>query len=300
VLTLAAAAVICIVGRMQSGSSHELLTRGDLGQRELDDVQRSILESLRRDGIAMVAFATLFDDERLWTELRDDMAEFIAATEANLSEPRRALKGKAYIVRRFLAKSGYPQFSVNDPWLRLGLSSRLLDVINGYRGEAVQLIDVDNWYTIPDPDADTRVKSQQWHRDPWDERIVKVFVYFSDVDESAGPFEYIPGSAPGGRYGELWPWQPEGVYPPQEELEAAIPTSEWLSATGPAGTVILCDTSGFHRGGWAKSKLRVLSVHTYVGQSSTKRPRFRLEGQVDDSALPPAARLALSWAIADS
>src|SRR5439155_1288274 len=82
-------------------------------------------------------------------------------------------------------------------------SAPILDVVDGYRGEPARLIDFDNWYTIPEARADTRVKSQRWHRDPWDNHIVKVFVYFSDVDEEAGPFEYVPGSAAGGRYGDL-------------------------------------------------------------------------------------------------
>jgi Phytanoyl-CoA dioxygenase (PhyH) len=266
-----------------------------------DDVQERTLEALRRDGIAIVPFQELFRDDSLWRELHDDIGGFVRSTEAQLAEPRRTAKGKAFIARRFLAGSEPPQFGLDDLWLRLGVSSKLLDVVNAYRGEPAHLIDFDNWYTIPDPAADVRVKSQQWHRDPWDEHITKVFVYFSDVDEDAGPFEYVPGSAPGGRYGDLWPWQPEGVYPPQEEFETTIPPSAWVTATGAAGTVIICDTSGFHRGGWAKLKPRVLSVHTYVGSSSTKRPRFELATAAGGSGLSPAAaRAALAWSLENS
>ena len=88
----------------------------------------------------------------------------------------------------------------------------------------MQLIDFDNWYTIPDPSAETRVKSQQWHRDPWDEHITKVFVYFSDVDEDAGPFEYVPQEPPGSGTATSGRGSSEGVYPPQEEFEATIPS----------------------------------------------------------------------------
>jgi hypothetical protein len=264
---------------------------------QLDDVQQSALDSLRRDGIALVAFGELFPDGRLWDELSEDMAAFVRATEGQLAEPRRAEKGKSYIARRFLTKGAEARFPLDNRWLRFSLSSRLLGVVNAYRGEPSHLIDFDNWYTIPDPDADERVKSQQWHRDPWDEHITKVFVYFSDVDEDSGPFEYVPGSAPGRRYGHLWPWQPEGVYPPQDEFEAAIPRSDRLTATGRAGTVIFCDTSGFHRGGWARHKPRILSVQTYVGSSSTKRPRFELEANGGAAGLDQAGRSALAWSL---
>jgi hypothetical protein len=124
-----------------------------------------------------------------------------------------------------------------------------------------------------------------------------VFVYFSDVDANAGPFEYVPQSAPGERFGDLWPWQPEGIYPPQEEFESTIPAPEWLTATGPAGTVIFCDTSGFHRGDWARTNPRILSTHTYVGSASAKRPRFELEPALDRGELSPAARSVLSWSL---
>ena len=48
----------------------------------------------------------------------------------------------------------------------------------------------------------TRVSSQRWHRDYNDERLVKVFIYLTDVDEDTGPLEYVPGSTLGGEYAQ--------------------------------------------------------------------------------------------------
>jgi Phytanoyl-CoA dioxygenase (PhyH) len=269
------------------------------GPELLDGVQQRVLDTLRRDGIALVAFDELFEDENLWRTLSDDIGGFARDTEQQLDQPRKkAMGGKSFIVRRYLGGKETPVFDVDNLWLRFGLSERLLDVVNAYRGEPVNLIDFDNWYTIPDPGADTRVKSQQWHRDPWDEHITKVFVYFCDVDEDAGPFEYVRQSAPGERYGDLWPWEPAGIYPPQDEFEATIPSSDWVTATGDTGTVIICDTSGFHRGGWARLKPRILSTQTYVGAASAKRPRFDLE-RTDGGDLSPAGRSALAWSLGD-
>ena len=97
-----------------------------------------------------------------------------------------------------------PAFSIDSPWLRIAASELLLDVVNSYRERLTRLFYLDNWFTVPYPGAGQRVASQRWHRDPEDEHIVKVFVYFSDVDEEAGPFEYVRGSSAGGRYGDLW------------------------------------------------------------------------------------------------
>ena len=268
----------------------------------LSEVQLRIVESMRRDGIATASFHELYPQE-VWEELREDIGSFARETETRLDEYRQRTGGKTYIVRRFVARNpgaAEPKkvkFAPSDRWLRVGLSSPILDVVNSYRGELTYLIDIDNWYTIPDLNAEERVESQRWHRDPWDNHIVKVFVYFSDVDEEAGPFEYVRGSPQGGRYGELWAWVPKGIYPPQKELEAAVDPVDRLMVTGPAGTIIFCDTSGFHRGGAAKTKPRILSYHTYVRPSTEKSARFRVRWRDDGEGLSPQARFALAWSL---
>jgi hypothetical protein len=261
----------------------------------LDDVQQRVLESMRSDGIAIVPFRELFGDE-LWKRLAADIGNFARKTEANLDDLRNPESTKSYIVRRFGKTK--TKFGLDDPWLRLGLSSRLLDVINSYRGELTWFVDFDNWYTIPDPEANDRVASQRWHRDPWDNHVVKVFTYFSDVDEDSGPFEYVRSSPEGGRYGDRWPWETGGgdsVYPPQDELVAAIDPADVVTVTGPAGTMVFCDTSGFHRGGWARSKPRVMTYHAFVSTRTRKPPRLNVDWSTDGNGLSEPAQFAIGW-----
>ena len=265
---------------------------------DLDEVQRRVLETMLRDGIAVVSFDDLFGDTASWETLRDDIAGFTRYTEEHLPELQAQQKKKSFLIRRF--HKGGSAFTLDDPWLRYGLSSRVLDVVNSYRGELTWMIDTDNWYTVPDPKAEDRVASQRWHRDPWDKHIVKVFTYFSDVDEDAGPFEYLRGSPAGGRNGDLWPWEGDevyeahGLYPPQDEFEAKIPKEDVLTATGPAGTILFADTSGFHRGGWARTTPRILSYCSYVSTRFKLAPRFEVDWASGDG-LTPAAEFALSW-----
>jgi hypothetical protein len=275
------------------------------GAGSLSETQQQLLDHLRRDGIAIVPFDELFNDDRLWARLEADIGDFAGRSAERVPELLARDDDKAYIARRFVARRAGDakppkwKFALTDPWLTLGLSNEILGMVNAYRGEQTHLIDLDNWYTIPDPSADERIESQRWHRDPWDNHIVKVFIYFSDVDEQAGPFEYVRGSAAGGRYGDLWPWVPEGVYPPDDEFEAAIPAEDRLTVTGPAGTVIVCDTSGFHRGGAASAKPRVLSYHTYVSAPTRKSRRFKVDWGDGGYALSPAARFAIAWSRKD-
>jgi hypothetical protein len=264
----------------------------------LNDVQRAAVEALQADGIAVVSFVDLFG-EQLWNDAKADIAPFIRETEDSTRDvgPRPAGKEEV-IVRRFFDKAGEkekPSFSIDSPWLRIAASEALIDIVNGYRQSQTRLFYLDNWFTVPYPEAGDRVASQRWHRDPEDEHIVKVFVYFSDVDEEAGPFEYIRGSAAGGRYGDLWSWSEGHRYPPSEELEAAVAPEDRFLVTGTAGTIIICDTGGFHRGGFARTKPRILSISTYLRPDRKEgKRRFEIDFSGRESELEPRVLAALS------
>jgi hypothetical protein len=263
----------------------------------LDDLQRSLVEQLGADGIAVVPLGRLIPDAAVWQELMRDVAPFVAAAAAR---PAPGASGelerskKNYLVRRYERGS---ELSLANPWLALGASPRLLDVVNSYLRMYAKCLYVDQWYTIPGGPESERISSQRWHRDFTDQYLVKVFIYLSDVDETAGPFEYIRGSAPGGPYGRLWPWRPLGdTYPPEDALFDAVPASAAMTCLGPAGTAIFCNTSGFHRGGYATRTSRLMAVYNYASAAalaSLAERNFRLGERLPDS-MSPAARFALT------
>jgi len=260
------------------------------------------VDALRSDGIAIVRFVDLFGEE-LWQDACADIEPFIEETqEATRGAADRPAGKEEVIVRRFFdkaakngdAKDSKPRFSIDSPWLRIAASEFLLDVVNSYRERLTRLFYLDNWFTVPYPGADQRVASQRWHRDPEDEHIVKVFVYFSDVDEAAGPFEYVRGSTEGGRYGDLWAWGDGHRYPPPDELESAVAPEDRVTVTGPAGTIILCDTGGFHRGGFARENPRILAIQTYLRQDRKEgKRRFTVDFAGREETLSPQVRAAL-------
>jgi hypothetical protein len=177
----------------------------------------------------------------------------------------------------------------------LAASPLLLDIVNAYGGESRRLFYLDNWFTVPYPGAGERVASQRWHRDPEHEHVAKVFVYFSEVDEGAGPFEYVRSSSPGGRHGGLWSWEEGRRHPPDEEFDTTVPPEDRLTMTEPAGTMIICDTGGFHRGGFARTKPRILSVSSYIPPERKKGTRrFDVDYGGEEGGLPPQVRFALS------
>jgi Phytanoyl-CoA dioxygenase (PhyH) len=271
------------------------------GERpRLDGTQARIVEELRREGYCVVPFSELFPDPAVWERLDEDGSRFVEETEAGLA--REATGGdsglrrtsKEFVVR----KNAYGiTLGLDDPWLELAAGPRLLDLANSYLGLWSKLEYVDLWYTKPAGGEAERQSSQRWHRDFNDRHLLKVFVYLTDVDEDAGPFEYVPRSAAGGELDDLWPWRPLGKnYPPQDELAARIAGRPVQTFTAPKGTMIFCNTSGFHRGGFATGKPRVLATFTYASPAALKalsERNFALANG-DATGLSPAARYALS------
>jgi len=224
-------------------------SRGHFGEAppSLDDVQQSILADVRAQGYSVRSFDEVFSDPGLWKEIEEQRDRFVSSTEADLAaggEHVRVRPGKEFVVR---LQSYGVELGPTDPWFRAVASERLLDLANAYLEMWSKLEYVDVWYSVPQPATGERISSQRWHRDYNDKHLLKVFLYLVDVDESMGPFQYVAGSQPGGRYADAWAWQALGQnYPTEEELEARVPASEVKAFTGPAGTLVFCNTSGFH------------------------------------------------------
>jgi hypothetical protein len=265
----------------------------------VDAMQEDILGKLRDEGYAVVPFGELVSDPTVWAELETEADRFVGETEAELERERtggesalRRREGKEFVVRKYAYEV---QLGLDDPWLRLGLNERLLDVANAYLGMWTKLEYVDVWYTPPVEDGDRR-SSQRWHRDFNDRHLLKAFLYLGDVDEESGPFEYVPRSAPGSELDHLWPWRPLGQnYPREGELDQKI-AGRAVTFTAPKGTLIFCNTSGFHRGGFAVGKPRVLATVTYSSPASLAALTERNYSLRPEAAngLAPAQRYALT------
>jgi hypothetical protein len=258
---------------------------------QLDEIQQEIVDGLNSQGYTVVPLPKLFSAE-LWEELAADAAQYTREVERKLAggtepKPKKAKlpkPGKKPKKEKFFQGRRYKKdpLTLDSPWLRVGSSARMLDPINTYLGMWSKLSYADQWYTPPRGSEADRLGSMRWHRDYNDQHLVKVFVYLTDVDEGTGPFEYVPGSARNGPYANEWPWQPAGeTYPPPEEFEQRIPESAVRTFTAPEGSMIFCNTSGFHRGGFATEKPRSIWVFNYVSPAALEAlvdRNFEVEG----------------------
>jgi hypothetical protein len=110
-------------------------------------------------------------------------------------------------------------------------------VLNEYLGSNYSLCEAKGWRSLP-----TRRDFHGWHGDMWYDqtkmagrvpREVKIAMYLSDV--KTGAFQYIKGS-----HGKT------PFHLRREDVEK-LPMDRVEEFTGPAGTVVLFDTSGIHR-----------------------------------------------------
>ena len=262
----------------------------------LNDVQQRIVSELEADGYSLLTFGELFPETESWSALESQSDGFVSETESALAGDREGLRvraGKEFVVR--LHSYGV-ELALDDAWFAACASHRMLDLANTYLGLWSKLEYVDMWYSVPQPEEAARIASQRWHRDFNDKHLLKAFLYLVDVDEGTGPFQYVPGSAPGGRYGDAWPWRPLGEnYPPEEELESRIPEDAYKRFTGPKGTLLFCNTAGFHRGGFATTAPRVLATATYSSPASLaalSERSYSFTGSLEELDAP--TRFALS------
>ena len=235
----------------------------------LDDVQRRIVSEVDEQGYSLLSFGELFPDPARWAELEAMRDAFVRDTEADLAgggEGGRVREGKEFVVR--LHSYGV-KVGLDDPWFAVAASRRMLDVANAYLRMWSKLEYVDVWYSVPQPQEAARVSSQLWHRDYNDKHLLKAFLYLVDVNEEMGPFQYVAGSQPGGPYADAWPWKPLGDnYPSEGDLERRVPESAVRRFVGPHATLVFCNTSGFHRGGFSTTAPRVLATATYSSPAS--------------------------------
>lgn len=260
----------------------------DVSHPSLTEPQRRVVDELRRLGVASVHFDELFNDPPLWSILSRAVDDFVGGPVVQQAldgwkSGERVSKQKGYLIRLFPEKA---VVNSDDPWLKLALDSRVLTVVNSYYGLFARLLAFDVWYTIQDQLDRSRRGSQKWHRDPEDQNVVKVFLYFSHVTEGSGPLEYVVRS----RLGEPnchTTYAGVGWLRSEEEF-SRVPPQDVVRCTGPKGTLVFCDTAGIHRGGYAVDGPRILATWGYTTPATLHPRRYELREALreeDPSAL---------------
>jgi len=195
---------------------------------------------------------------------------------------------KKFLVHLVSYPHGIPS---DEPLLTVALDVKLLEIVSKYLGMWPSLYSIGAWLNYP-TDAPPEL-SQVWHRDPEDLKLVKAFIYLSDVNDTSGPFTYIPKTHPFGvRNEKARHLERKGRR--IDDAQMTFPPEAWKVCTGPANTMILADTVGYHRGGKPTVGQRTLVTFTYTSGTP-----------IDDSGLwlcdrpawlsTPIQRAATAW-----
>jgi len=235
-------------------------------------VSQRIVADLQRDGIAISHLDELFPGERV-------LESFFAHLKEHELEERAAQSAKKAF---FLDMWDPERFFMNmrDPFVRFALDRRIIDIAGSYLGMYLKLQALRAMKTVVVQEGQAATQSQLWHRDPDDNRLCKVFVYLHDVlEESTGPFMYVAGSQPGGRWGnvfpQLRPFTPGNPRITDEVLSAQVPAAHLKMCTGKAGTIIFVDTVGLHKGGYSTARSRFTFLTSFCSAIPYTRPPRR-------------------------
>lgn len=235
----------------------------------LDAVGERIVRDLRRDGISIIDIDELFPGEGMLEKLKAHLTT-LAPSETALSD--KYFYRDYWDMNRFL-------LDFRNPFLAFSMRDRFLAIVNEYLGMYARLHSLRLMKTIKVPDGKAPEQSQLWHRDGGSVKYVKIFLYLNDVTRETGPFYYLKGSQPGGKWAHLFPhplpYTPGETRTTDADLLKHVPESDVVECVGKAGTLVFTDTVGLHKGGFSVGEERITLLSTFFSRSSLTKLKKR-------------------------
>lgn len=232
------------------------------------DLAPSIAKKVRETGFAMLPM-------KLPQPMIDRLTDFARTNEANFKggdvEGRGLFDAATPRARiysfpaRDCLRSPDIQDVLGDEFL-LSLAGRYLGVT-----PIVDLLTM--WWSAVFEEGSASEAAQLFHFDMDKPRWLKLFIYLTDVDESAGPHVYVERShrLRNEKVGSLLRRGYTRI--PDADIVDAYGAESLRSIGGPAGTIFVADTIGFHKGlpptGKERLVLQLSYATTLFGGAST-------------------------------
>jgi hypothetical protein len=209
----------------------------------LSEADRSIVQSLYDEGVYITSL------EALGMEANTELLEAASRVVPTLDE-KPGISG--------IDIHAKTSDLVSQPDLyRWGLQERLLDIVDCYLGLPAVFNDI---HCRRDFANGVKAGSRLWHVDSYDHRILRVFVYLSEVSETTGGFQYVS------RKSKPWliPILEQFGTSPEWLVDRLFSPSEIRTCTGRKGTVVFAATgSVLHRGKLPTTGERLTLVFNY-------------------------------------
>ncbi|HNU09408.1 MAG TPA: phytanoyl-CoA dioxygenase family protein, partial [Pyrinomonadaceae bacterium] len=251
--------------------------------------ETAILRSLETDGIAVTTIQDLLGEDHRYESLVSETAALLDARAGEIDELRLAANDDLSIGKKtFNLELFGSEFSVDsaDAFLRFALNEGFLRIANAYLKMTAKLRYYNVWLTFAS--SGSARESQLWHFDREDRCILKMFLYLDEVDQGTGPFTYAPGTHLRGKDRGVRPefFIEGGVRRTSDaQMGAVIPEERWIRGTGRRGTLIFADTRGYHKGGEARTKDRLMFTCMYTSPASESRDLIEFSDGFDPSEL---------------
>ncbi|RED49676.1 phytanoyl-CoA dioxygenase family protein [Aestuariispira insulae] len=160
---------------------------------------------------------------------------------------------------------------INCPHLfEILLSPEVINLVGATLGATPVLINLASWWSFARP-GEAR-EAQLFHMDVDDYRFCKLFIYLTDVDEETGPHTYVPtthrldvieaAQARARDPSAFVKWYVESLRKTDEEVAHHFGI-EPVKITGPAGSRMLVNTFGLHKGTKPERADRLLCQATF-------------------------------------
>ena len=193
--------------------------------------------------------------------------------EINKNNTNKASKYKIYEITHdeFLNE---PLTLDNLPLLKLYLSKNIIKIAKSYLGNDIRIRNPLAWIH-PATSLTREIRSQKWHRDQEDFKMLKVFILFSNINENNGPTQYVKSTNSNGRFKNIAPnmtwldshWSNHhkfirrayNFFREKFPYNYSIPKKNIVKATGDIGSIFFIDTNGLHKGGFVKEGLRLMT-----------------------------------------
>ena len=236
-----------------------------------------LAEQLAKDGIAFGPSRNFLSNEG--EHALAETAESILEISRSDQVQNTIVKGTSDYKKSYLVNllPWDQEHDLDGPLMRLALDPKLLETVSLYLGLWPRLHAIGAWLNFPTEGDAT--EAQLWHRDPEDFRLIKVFIYLNDVGDESGPFSYIRRTHPFSEGAAMIPAHSDSKRITDDEMRRTFPKSTWLSCVGPAKTMILADTVGYHRGGKPTKGSRILVTFTYTSGAPLSKRRLRVTGK---------------------
>lgn len=204
-----------------------------------------------------VSVNQFLDAEVVSALYQDALKKFeMAQTQANTS------KRKDFWFRILDSEVRSEKWTQDNPYVRFTLNPSILKIVSKYFGEVPYV----NTHAISwsRPDSGPLRDSQLWHLDRDDVKVVKVFIYLSDVnDDRNGPFTVLSKKASLKVRNSFIP-----KHLTDEDVFKTVEKSDAVAMTGPKLTAFICDTNNcYHMGSRVKqggARLLYFAAYTSV------------------------------------